>query len=923
MRKSIRQIAPILSAGAAAILLALALSGEAPIQRPYPPGVENPVKRVQWEILRLHDPKTGRIPDGIRMRELVFAATLPTKDQVLAKSPAMARLLATDWRQRGPYNVGGRTRALAIDLDNENIMLAGGASGGMWRSMDAGRTWNRSSHPMQHPTVSCLAQDARPGKRNVWYYGTGEFYGSTATIGTAKYSGEGIFKSVDGGISWTQLPSTVEGLAGETDSPFDYVWNIVTDPSNQSQDEVYAAVHNGIMRSMDGGATWAYVLGSNTSRTTFSDVAITGQGIVYATVSFEDNQRGLWRSEDGVNWSNITPDTWPFSYYRVVIGIAPSNDNIMYFLGETPGTGRSGGSSGSRDWHSIWKYTYRQGDGTGTNGIWENRSDNLPRFDGQLGGFRSQQSYDLVIKVKPDDENAVFIGGTNLFRSTDGFASDDRISWIGGYKSSFVWMDFSYPNHHPDQHSMLFLPSNPSVLVSGNDGGIHRTDNCLAPLVEWTPLNNGYLTTQLYALAIDHGTSGDNTLLAGMQDNSTWMTRSDDPNTQWVQVGPGDGAFCAIADGGSAHYVSSQGGRIYRVGFDQNGGLEKFARIDPQGGPGFLFINPFEMDPADTRILYHASGGNIWRNTDPTVIPLDSSQTAKNTNWRRLNTSGLSGTISAIGISTASPRHQLYCGTTNGAIYGASAVNTGTTALTQLTTDDLPNQGYVSCIAVDPADGDRALLVYSNYGIPSLFYTADGGTSWKDVSGNLEERPDGSGNGPSCRWAAILHHGGQTIYYVGTSTGLYSATQPGQWAQEGESTIGKAVVNMVRVRQSDGYIVVGTHGNGVFSAKLGSSSVRSDAVAADAVQLLGVAPNPMRETATIRFSIPKAGAARLALFDAVGRQVHVLLEKPLPAGTHEIPFNLGDVREGLPSGAYRYRLEFGGVQKTGQVTVVR
>jgi len=117
-------------------------------------------------------------------------------------------------------------------------------------------------------------------------------------------------------------------------------------------------------------------------------------------------------------------------------------------------------------------------------------------------------------------------------------------------------------------------------------------------------------------------------------------------------------------------------------------------------------------------------------------------------------------------------------------------------------------------------------VVFSNYGVVSLFYTTDGGTGWTDVAGNLEEFPDGSGNGPSCRWAVIIP--GQGVF-VGTSTGLYStALLDGSstlWIQEGSTTIGNTVVDMVDVRLADGRIVAATHGRGVYSASLGSGSV--------------------------------------------------------------------------------------------------
>ena len=161
------------------------------------------------------------------------------------------------WSVRGPSNVGGRTRALARDVDNPDLLLAGGVTGGMWRSSDGGNLWSRTTTPEQLPSVTCIVQDTRPGHHNVWYYGTGELRTNSTRFGGALYSGDGIFKSIDGGKSWTQLPATVSNTPQLLDQPFDYVWKIVIDQSNSNTDVLLAATYGGIMRSTDGGASRA------------------------------------------------------------------------------------------------------------------------------------------------------------------------------------------------------------------------------------------------------------------------------------------------------------------------------------------------------------------------------------------------------------------------------------------------------------------------------------------------------------------------------------------------------------------------------------------------------------------------------------------------------------------------------------------
>ena len=157
---------------------------------------ESSQERVDWEIQRLADPITGKIPKNIRQKELLFSKNLP-KSNTFSKN---------NWQHRGPYNVGGRTRALCLDVLDENTILAGGASGGMFRSTDGGQSWDMTTDPSQEHRISCLTQDRRPGKENIWYFGTGENRGSYV-INVSLY-GNGIWKSIDGGLSWDSLPMT-------------------------------------------------------------------------------------------------------------------------------------------------------------------------------------------------------------------------------------------------------------------------------------------------------------------------------------------------------------------------------------------------------------------------------------------------------------------------------------------------------------------------------------------------------------------------------------------------------------------------------------------------------------------------------------------------------------------------------------------
>ena len=815
---------------------------------------ENPQARAMYEWMRLRSPVSGKIPESIRAKELAFAATLPTKEslaaEALSKGAKTTDIMVYDWDRRGPYNLGGRTRALAVDVSDpyELTMLAGGVSGGMWRTENGGINWIKTTGTDALHSATCLVQDTRSGKTNTWYYGTGEWRGNSASgMGYASYRGDGIFKSTDGGVSWSLLPATSSGTPHSFDQMFDYVWNIVIDLSETTVDEVYAATYGGINRSIDGGISWTPVLGDYFNGAYFTDVAITSTGVVYATLSSDGTVKGIYRSPDGTNWTEITPSGWQSSYRRIVIGIAPSNEDIVYFLAETPGGGQND--------HSLWKYTYLSGDGSGSGGNWDDRSANLPAEGSLTGDFNSQASYDLVVSVKPDDENTVFIGGISLYRSTDGFSTMGNTTHIGGYAAFNSYS--MYQNHHCDLHVNVFSPSNPQIMYSGHDGGVSKTTNNLAETVIWTSLNRGYFTTQFYTVAIEHTTPNDNVIVGGMQDNGTYFINNTSGAVPWVGVFSGDGAYCAIADNKSSYYLSSQNGNTYRFLLDSNGSYSSFTKVTPTGALGFLFINPFVLDPKDTKMMYMAAGDRIWRNSDLTGIPLGSNNTTSE-NWTELTNSAVTGAIvSALGISTT-PANRLYYGTSNGKVCRLDSADSGDPSPVDVWSGkDLPANAYVSCIAVNPADADRAMVVFSNYEVRSLFYTSDGGSNWTDVSGNLEDPngTNGSGNGPSTRWAVIHPGEVMTMYFVGTSTGLYSTTSLNgtatAWMQEGASTIGNVVVDMIDNRLSDSLVVVATHGNGVFSSNVQHSSTGPYEPNDDITQAYGPLTNDTWYTAYI------------------------------------------------------------------------
>ena len=448
-----------------------------------------PGSRYEWELMRLADPETGLIPPNIKRREMEFAASLPKH-----------QYKAYNWDVRGPINVGGRTRALAFDVLNENIWLAGGVSGGIWRSEDAGTTWTKVSDELESPSITSIVQDTRTGKENIWYAGTGEHYAIVSqTTFEARYSGNGLLKSTDNGVTWTVLDETTSDTPQTylANGDMDFVWRVVTDPSNTAEDVVLAAVYNGVYRSSDGGTTWNQVLGftqggfSNPA-SDYLDLIVTPSGIFYCTMSSDGPDKGIYRSADGgITWTDIKPGSFPTGWGRMTMAYNPLDDNIIWMFGECGSSHPSG--------HGVFRYEYLSGDGSGAGGMWLDRSNNLPNesciipgITTDLAELNTQSSFDVHVAVHPVDTNVIYIAGTSIWRNEDGFTADSTNTWMGGYQCSPVPFDsldwtLSYPNHHPDQHILTFLPSDPNVLVNANDGGLYKTVDDLADSVEWIP----------------------------------------------------------------------------------------------------------------------------------------------------------------------------------------------------------------------------------------------------------------------------------------------------------------------------------------------------------------------------------------------------------------------------------------------------
>lgn len=863
--------------------------------------------RRKYEYDLIKDPGTGRLPVAILLKEREQAWSIPTRGGRTG-SGAQGMEDQNIYEAAGPDSIGGRTRALAIDKRYNNgsnkVILAGSVSGGIMRSADGGNNWIRVSPENDVHSLSSICQDPRAGNENTWYAGGGEPVGNSASEDGALYLGHGIWKSTDNGINWTKLPLTVTDLNGTTvlgggslegfDNPFDFVHRIVVNPVNG---HVYVAGHRRLVRSTDGGNTWRVVfstikaLGSASGQL---DVAITNAGKIYLAVNgaVRDHQlRGIWTSTTGNanSWTRIAggrtlgvdsvagwransyavedidntpfpPDT-TFPSKRILMQLAPSNNNIMYVLYEN---GLSGEGASPKPEADLFKLDVSSG-----NNVWTNLSANMPDFPGEMGGvdpIALQGGFNLTIAVKPDDPNAVFIGGTNLYRSTTGFTNKTATSWIGGYNQDFASGLKIYPSSHPDFHNIAFFPNNGGSntgfkkAIVGNDGGLQITQDIMAAgdvePVKWAMVNR-YQTLQYYHIALDNTTNQFN-FIGGAQDNGTQL-RVEGDGTNHIRIISGDGGAAAIAKVTNTQftlYGSTQLGEIYR--YRENDDFKNIRPSNLTAFPGLTdaygeFVTYFKLDPDNPENLYYANFNRLFRTTAATSV--SSSNWVEMTGVRTKTNPSNPSAGTSVGIraleTTRGPynaSHVLYIGTSNGKIFRLDDPKNAPATAVPVDITPAELDGYranntpvnIADISVNPNNDNEIMAVVSNYSVTTgqgatkndfnIWWTNNAKSetpTWRKVEGNLTL--------PSVRSCMIVvkKEGNTSVteYYVGTSVGLYSTKNIAgnnnvNWIREGGNTLNYAVITSLDYRPSDNIMLVGTHGNGAYTANIGSPDFR-------------------------------------------------------------------------------------------------
>jgi hypothetical protein len=657
------------------------------------------------------------------------------------------------WTPIGPTKVGGRVRSILIHPTNPSRMWTGSVAGGLWTTADAGGSWTPVNDFLPNLSISSLVM--APNDPNTIYAGTGEGYFNGDAV-----RGAGIFRSTDGGVTWTQMSSTNPALNAD----WFYVNRIAIAPDNPQV--MLAATREGIYRTKDGGASWARTT-LNWYGDSLGDVDFhptNGNLAVLAGMRPDSSYAtgGAWYSTDGGR-------TWLKSdlpsFGRAEIAWSRSSPNVL-FASVDEYLGYTGGIFKSINFGANWT---------------------LVSTVGHLG---NQGWYDNTIWVDPTNADHVIIGGIDLYRSTNGGTSFTKISaW---YEPNSVHADHHVIVEHPGYNGT----TNKTVYF-GNDGGVYRATDISAVAVTqgWTNLNNGLAITQFYSGAGHNGTNG--RIYGGTQDNGSLVLEL---GGEWTTAYGGDGGASAVdpTDGNYifGEYVYLQ---LHRSG---NGGLwtyDIYQGISDAGDYRFaLFIAPFALDPNNPRTLF-AGGRSLWRSTNAK---------ANAVSWSRIFDPP-SGRLSQIHVAEGNS-NVVWFGTEFGDLYKSTNATAGSHTFAAVTS---PVSGrMVLTLLVDKDNVNRVYAGFGGYSRDNLWRTDNGGTTWTSIGTGLPESPVRS---------ILRHPYNPNWLYVGTEVGVFTSEDGGAtWSATNDGPANVSTDQLFWYDKVNPTLVAATHGRGMFMARL-------------------------------------------------------------------------------------------------------
>lgn len=803
-------------------------------ERPDAPG-----ERAAFDLARRLPAGADSIDPAWYVRASEQAARLPDFSTVAGRFVGSEKA-APRWESLGPGNVGGRTRTLEFDPRNADRMLAGGVSGGVFESVDAGNSWRALSDDAANVNIGALVFD--PVNPDTIYAGTGELYRNNQRPYAAMW-GQGILRSTDNGVHFRQLLATAN-------DDFRYVSDIVI--SRHDHLRLYAATNTGVWRSDNGGTSFTRVLHPTdasggllyegcTDLELLPDAG--GADVLLAScASRSENDRywlpgtvvppacggpcpaAVFRTEHAEvvvpGWTVVLTEA---GMGRTSLAAAPSNPQIIYALAASTVPGPDRNSNGLGDYDNGLHALFRSDDGGRT---WQPRVRNSSAdvlstyllsyadgFEAVRCGFGSFDAYSAgwynqALAVNPLNPEVVWVGGMELYRSDNGGLS------FG--KASYWWLEgTSIYGIHADQHLIKFHPQYadglPKMFVT-NDGGVGFTQLDGAPTrtgptaacgpgsgtVPWATIENGLTSSQFYTGAVN---ATGTLYLGGLQDNGTVLKRASTPGKDFTEIFGGDGATVAIDPrNDNTLYASAQNVSLHRSTDGGNTFTAAFNGIND----GTVFIMPFVLDVRAPDRLY-AGGSRLWRTND------------QGRNWVAASASlgsSFNHRISAIALSPTD-NSRLLLGNSFAIYRTASAPTTnGNSSFAQVS----PRAGWVSSLTYDPVDANIAYATYSSFGGEHVWRSGDGGATWTAIDGSGDARlPD-----------VPVHHlvidpGNRSRLYIGTDIGVFVSLDGGaHWAQENAGFANVIVERLAIAPDAPGgaTLFAFTYGRGVWRAPL-------------------------------------------------------------------------------------------------------
>jgi photosystem II stability/assembly factor-like uncharacterized protein len=716
------------------------------------------------------------------------------------------------WRFIGPMDLGGRCTDIAVPAKGgRNVFYIAAATGGVWKTTNAGISWEPLFEDMPTQSIGDIA--VAESDPNIVWVGTGE-----ANIFRASEPGIGVFKSIDGGKTWSHMGLEATYTIGR----------IVIHPANPDIVYVAASGHEwtfnperGVFKTIDGGKTWQKVLYVN-ERVGSNDLVMDPQDpdTLYAATWNRIRRRwsdpvpggedGLFKTTDaGKTWKPINnglPDT-QFTG-RIGIDLCRTKPGVIYAFvdNHTPGKEAQAGELDSygrpRQRGIVGAEIYRSDDKGET---WRKASPTTPyfeRFGGTYGWVFSQ------IRVDPNDENTVYIMGLGLAKSIDG---------------AKTFKNLYYEGLHGDHHGLWIDPADSNYLINVNDGGANVSYDGGKT---WRDFHKGIPAVQFYNVTLDsqspfwaYGSVQDQGTYRGLiplvkpgQAPQGRRMRFERPEPRWETAPGGEGTLIAVDPADPAtEYSSSYYGRLMRSevkngAWDSKEVFPKAAKGEPDYRGQWLA--GLTLSPQNSQVVYTGfqylfrsmNRGETWDRISPDLTYNNPEQQGK---WPY----GIPfATITAVDESPFK-LGVLYAGTDDGRVW---VTKTGGEPWTEIT-PGLPFNKHVWKVVAskhDPATVYVTLVGRHDDDFnPYLYKSGDYGKTWVSIAGNI---PGGPVN------VVREDPRKKEVLYAGTDTGMYVTIDGGKtWSVLG-SGLPTTYVWDIAIHPRDNCLVIATNGRGMW-----------------------------------------------------------------------------------------------------------